>query len=118
VSAEDDAEAVLAGFVPLGPDAPQAQALGQSVAADIIARAVAEREHEIEGQLLEGCVAGDATGVARPGDVLIVSAPEQITPEQARELKAGLINRLPGIADVIVMPGLRVEGIYRGGSPP
>jgi len=132
MSAADDAAAALAGFVPLGEETPQAQALGAAVAAEVAARpgpagqvdpaVLAELRARAADPLPEfldsGCVTADATGVARPGDVLIVGGPAQLTPEQAHQLREQLMRKLPGIANVLVLPGLTVEGIYRGGSPP
>jgi ABC-type sugar transport system substrate-binding protein len=40
--------------------------------------------------------------VVRPGDTLVVRVAPDMTPEQAAELKANLLDRLPGIDAVIV----------------
>lgn len=115
MSAHDDAEAVLADFVPLGNDDPRAQALAEAVAAH-----VAERERVQLEPLVDELVSaepGDASGVARPGDVLVLTCDAHITAGQADMLRLELIKRLPGIGDVVLIPAT-LTAIYRGGGPP
>lgn len=52
--------------------------------------------------------------VARPGDVLIVSIPGA-TAQAAARVRDELRSRLPGIADVVIVPG--AVTVYRPGAP-
>lgn len=57
----------------------------------------------------------DATGVARPGDALLFSldrAAFGVAPSPT-ELRAQLLELMPGVVDVAIIPGLRLEAIYR-----
>lgn len=57
--------------------------------------------------------------VVRPGDTLLVAVPGTVRPEQMGDLKEGLGNRLPGVADVVVVAGVDQLAVYRpDGSRP
>lgn len=50
--------------------------------------------------------------VIRPGDTLIVSVQQRLTPEHADELKRKLAKRLPGVESVVMDSGTQVA-VYR-----
>lgn len=63
-------------------------------------------------------VGGDATGVARPGDTLVFSSTgEHLTEPIVENVKQTLLDRLPGIADVVIVP-LALTAIYRPDTDP
>lgn len=104
---------VLGGFVPLGTDHPAAQQLAANVAALKAQQAAddedAETFHAVTVEVVPGCI-------IRPGDVLVLTAGERITQEAAHQIKAEIFRRLPGIADVVVLGGVYVSGVYREGG--
>lgn len=52
--------------------------------------------------------------VIRPGDVLVVSAGQNMSEEQCHEVKRRLHERMPMLTDVVVLAGdLTVAGVYR-----
>jgi hypothetical protein len=52
--------------------------------------------------------------VIRPGDVLVVGCETPISLERAAELREGLLERMPGLADVVVLaPPLSIAAVYR-----
>jgi hypothetical protein len=95
-------EDVLGGVVEIGPNRIASQ-LAAAHARDIAAR---------QPQPVPPVTAG----VARPGDVLLVGCGHNLTREQADRLRTDLLARLPGIGDVVLLPMMTVEGIYRGGE--
>jgi len=112
VSAEDDAAAVLDQVIPLGDDHPAAQQL-----AEAIANHVANRPpRQLFGEALLEATATDASGIARAGDVLVLGSRSPITPAQAQEAREQIQARLPGLADVVIVP-FELVAIYRGDAP-
>lgn len=131
MSAADDAQAILDGVVPLGDDHPAAQALGDAVRDHIAARPprspvpqpltldqLRALEHASQPLVeLRDATAAEASGIARPGDVLVLSYDGAgYHPDQVAELRDQLLARLPGLADVVIVP-FRLEAIYRGDTP-
>ena len=53
------------------------------------------------------------TGCVRPGDVMLLSATTALTAVEADAIQRDLRARLPNLADVIILSGLRLEGVYR-----
>jgi hypothetical protein len=53
---------------------------------------------------LEGCLSDGGSNVARPGDVLIIHALANLTQEQASRIRDAIKLRLPGLADVVIVP--------------
>jgi hypothetical protein len=52
--------------------------------------------------------------VIRPGDVLVVGCDSRLDEGTAERLRSGLLERLPGLADVVVLtPPLSVAAVYR-----
>lgn len=51
--------------------------------------------------------------VIRPGDVLIVGTAVEMTEHQAHVMKERLAERLPGLADVVVITGAHLLAAYR-----
>lgn len=111
MSDHDDAQAVLGDFVPLGNDDPRVQAFTDAVAAH-----VAERDTSVvlDELVAEPC---DASGVVRPGDVLVLTCDPHVTAGQADMVRLELLKRLPGIGDVVLVPAT-LAAIYRGGGSP
>lgn len=57
---------------------------------------------------------GNAAPIIQPGDTLLIDGPDgQVTAQQAYELRAALMAKLPGIANVAILGGVRLAGIYR-----
>jgi hypothetical protein len=54
--------------------------------------------------------------IARPGDVLLVSTPANLTAEQVAAIRQAIIDNLPGIADVLVMSSINQVGVYRANT--
>lgn len=55
-----------------------------------------------------------AAPIIQPGDTLLIDGPDgQVTAQQAYELRAALMAKLPGIANVAILGGVRLAGIYR-----
>lgn len=106
----DAIEDVLGQVVDLGDDdapTPQAEALGAAVAeAKRAAPAPADRLSAVGGVIV------------RPGDILVIGTHRPITLEGATALRADMMERLPGIADVLVLSDTTVEAVYRGGPTP
>lgn len=100
---------VLGEFVDLTPEHPAAQALRETVAALKTAEPVDTTVDAITVECMPGVV-------VRPDDVLILAAPRNITIEQLDRIKAEVFKRLPGIADVVVLGGVYVTGVYREGN--
>jgi len=63
--------------------------------------------------------AADATGIAHPGDVLVFSTTGEhgLTQAMVDRVKKHLLDRLPGIADVVIVP-LTLTAIYRPDPEP
>jgi hypothetical protein len=56
--------------------------------------------------------------VIRPGDVLVVSCTEPLEQDRVQRLRTALLERMPGLADVIVLVApLSVAAVYRDGVP-
>jgi hypothetical protein len=51
--------------------------------------------------------------VIRPGDVLLLGAPANVTMAQMDMVRNHLREKLPKLADVIILGGLTVQGIFR-----
>ena len=52
--------------------------------------------------------------VIRPGDVLVVACDAPLEERRAELLQAALMERMPGLADVIVLSGpLSIAAVYR-----
>jgi hypothetical protein len=52
----------------------------------------------------------------RDGDVLIIGVSTRLTVGEAADLKAQMMGRLPGLADVIIMTDVTALATYRGAS--
>ncbi len=55
----------------------------------------------------------DSGTVLRPGDVLLLGAPAAITLQQMEMVREHLRERLPKLADVIILGGLTVQAVFR-----
>jgi hypothetical protein len=111
MSDHDDAMAALAEVVPIGEDHPTVDALARAVTQAITERPVRPAPSNAPAELLL------MAGVARPGDVLVVSSPDPLSAEHAETIRAQLRTRLPLLADVVVLSGATVACIFRGGPP-
>lgn len=55
--------------------------------------------------------------VVRPGDSLIVATPEYLSPADLDELRTKIAGRLPGLAEVIVIPRVTSMAAFRPETP-
>jgi hypothetical protein len=53
------------------------------------------------------------TGCVRPGDVLLLSTSAALSAAEVDALQRQLRDRLPNVKDVIILPGLTLQGVYR-----
>jgi len=51
--------------------------------------------------------------VVRPGDSLIVAIPDHVSQHEADDLKRKILDRLPGLAEVIVIPRATSMAAFR-----
>jgi hypothetical protein len=51
--------------------------------------------------------------VVRPGDVLVVDGGDRISQQIAATLRDAVLERMPGLADVVVLSGVNLCGVYR-----
>lgn len=110
------AAAVLAGAVGLGDDAEPPDHVQAAFAAMQAESRQALREGRPQPTLTAPRVTVEPIPgvVIRPGDRLLLSIPAALTDEQAADVKARVIDRLPDLADVIVLGGgVSVAGVYR-----
>jgi hypothetical protein len=105
VNDSEAAAAVLADAVLVGPETgPQ------------LAAPMPPRSRPRQPPLRPGLFNPDATGIARPGDVLVISSNISLTAEDAEMWRTRLLAALPGITDIVIVP-FRLEAIYRGDPP-
>lgn len=110
-------EDVLAGFTPVGPErvpadvAESFQTMATASAERIAARRATTAQAVPAVQVLHGAV-------IRPGDTLLLAAPAGVNAQQAEVLQNQMRAQLPQIADVIVLSGVTVAGVYREESQP
>ena len=128
MTAEQDAADVLAQVVPLGDDTVP-EAFTDSVVDDIARRraeaAARTKEHMPpfssapfspllpEWSTLQTIGPVDVMGVVRPGDVLVFTIPLDMSMQRAVEMREAIMQRLPGLRDVVLMPFV-LTAIYRG----
>jgi hypothetical protein len=62
--------------------------------------------------VLEG-YADSGGRVVRAGDVLVLSAPQDTSMEEAARVREGIEHRFPDLAAVVVLAGMRFEFVYR-----
>jgi hypothetical protein len=56
--------------------------------------------------------------VIRPGDVLIIGCDEPLQLVSATRLRESLMERMPGLADVVIVPRpLSIDAVYRANAP-
>lgn len=112
MSDDDEAMAVLADVVPLGPDHPNTVALGEAVKAHVATRPPPAPKP------VSPWTPAEASGIAQPGDVLVLGygGDRQLTDVDVAALRDRVLERLPGVADVIIVP-FNLVAIYRGGAP-
>lgn len=53
--------------------------------------------------------------VVHPGDTLVITTPGFVSHAQADEIKAAVLKKLPGIADVVVISGVSDAFAYDPG---
>lgn len=97
---------VLAGFTPVGEDHPRAVETLDAVKAMLEARS--DDTTELSSELVQV----DDSRIFRPGDVVVFSTDRPLTSTLVEQIKADLVEQMPGIVPVIV-DGLRIEGVYR-----
>lgn len=51
--------------------------------------------------------------IVQPGDTLLVCCAERLTNDQAAHLRTAILERLPDLADVVLLPAIQVAA-YRG----
>lgn len=100
---------VLGDYTPLDNGHPMAQATLHAVAA--LKASEAEEFDAITVEVLPGLI-------IRPNDVLVISVSHNINAEHADRIKAEVFRRLPGIADVVVLSGAHITGVYREEATP
>lgn len=120
-------EDVLSGFQSIGPEAvpPDVGAAFETMAAQSAER-IAARRAEREQQALPTVTRLSDPAVTvevipgvviRPGDVLLLASTASVTADQAAAVRAQALERLPGLADVVVLSGVTVAGVYREEEP-
>lgn len=55
----------------------------------------------------------DGGFVIRPGDTLLLGAPANVTAAQMDLVRNHLRDKLPKLADVIILGGLTIQGVFR-----
>lgn len=56
----------------------------------------------------------DSGFVVRPGDTLIIGSTSPMTQPQADLIRRAILERLPNLADVVVLSQVTIQGVYRG----
>lgn len=107
MSDHDDAMAALEGLTPIGNDHPDVVEMGETLQQMFAQRARSQPA---------AAISDVSAGVARPGDTLVVCCPGPITAQQAAMVRTQLMDQLPGVVDVVIVPAAAIT-IYRGGTP-
>ena len=75
-----------------------------------------ETTETVLGELLTADL--DGGFVVRPGDVLLLGGPATINQEQMEFVRDTLRERLPQLADVLILGGLTIQGVFRDDRDP
>lgn len=54
--------------------------------------------------------------IIRPGDVLLLTVFSDITNESAEQLRGMLMEKIPGLSNIVILSTADVAGVYREGD--